>query len=107
MNSTDISEKINQYKRCLNKVNLTKNNLISSINILKNVIESQNKLYKIDDNPVNYNYLNNLLEKENSILSNINENIIPNINRTISNLNKQYIDTKQKEALESVVGLNG
>lgn len=101
MNSNDVANKINQYRNALNKVVSVKNNISSSINNLNNIVDVQNRCYKKDDGCVTGTYLTDLLEKEKDVLSNIENNIIPNINRMIHNLTNQYKDLKIKEQLES------
>ena len=45
-------------------------------------------------------------QKESKVLSNIENNVIPNINRKLNNLSNQYKDLKIKEQLESEVNIN-
>ena len=104
MNSNDISTKITQYKNCYNKVVATKNEINNSIQALSNIIDIQNRAYRIDDNCATGGYLEDLISKQEDIISNIDNNILPNINRVLKNLSNQYIDAKQKEALENEVG---
>lgn len=107
MNSNDIANKINQYRNILNKVISVKNNMSLSIQCLDNITELQDKCYKKDDECASGSYLNTLREKESKVLSNIENNVIPNINRKLNSLSNQYKDLKIKEQLESEVNING
>ncbi|MBR6948692.1 MAG: hypothetical protein IKH54_00725 [Bacilli bacterium] len=107
MNSSSIASKINQYNSSLNKVGVVRNNLVSAIEVLSNIIDTQNSCYKLDDGSASGSYLNDLLEKEKGILSNIDSNVVPAINRAIENLRYQYQAALQREAAEREASLNG
>lgn len=98
--SDDLKRERRRYQECLSNVTCTANSLSRSIATLKTLIEEQKEGYSVDDLGGGSNYLNYLLESENSIYSNIVNNIIPGTRNKISNLNWRIADAVQKEEME-------
>ena len=98
--AAELKRKKRLYKECLANVKNTGYELKSSIEKINSLLNIQGSCYKVDDVNGGSNYLDYLLETENSIYSNIVNNIIPGLNSKINNLEWQITDAEQKEALE-------
>jgi hypothetical protein len=98
--SDNLKNERNSYIQCLNNVRNTASCLEKSIKSLQSIISIQNSCYKVDDLGGGSNFINDLLEIEKGIYSNIINNIIPSTETKINRLALRINDALQKEALE-------
>ena len=95
----ELKNKKDSYKECLKNVINTANALASTISILKSTISIQSECYSVDDQNGGSNYLNYLLEKEESLYSEIVNNVIASLNSIICNLNIEISYKEQALAM--------
>ena len=101
MKDSDIlKDKRRRIINSLQNVNSTAENLSSSISSLNRLSTMQNSCYQVDDSSGDGNYLVKLIEKEQSIYSNIVNNIIPSLRNRIESLDWEIADAESREAIE-------
>ena len=98
--SDELKNLRNRYRESLKNVQLTANAMAESIRALRSLIDVQSNCYCIDDIGGGSGYLNDLLETENAIYSNIVNNIIPGVQSKINNFDWKIKDALVKEAIE-------
>lgn len=94
-----ISQK-GEYINFYNKASETARRVNNSLEIIDEIIENEKNAYTIDGDGGENSILNSIRERNQKVLNNINNNILPRIRSRISNLNYQIETALIKEAEE-------
>jgi hypothetical protein len=91
-----LAGKRDTYKNNVIYMQAIHNELTKSISYLKQMIEKQNEIYKVDDVGGGSNYLTYLLETETKLDNSIVNNAIPDMNRKVDEYNNKINEVKAR-----------